>query len=151
MVAFGGCSFQQDAKQASNTDTVGMVNMQVVMEHNPDMASAQTKMKSEYDKIRNDIKDTEGLPPEQRQSKVMDAQKKLQDLEKQTMSPIQDNVNKSIDEVMKDKKLSAVIDKRVIVRGGTDITKDVLIKEGLTPEDAQKAIDSEDSHVNDNN
>lgn len=148
MLAFSGCASQNETKQVDSKNTVATVNMQTVMENHPDMGSAQDKMKSEYDKIRNDIKDTEGLPADKRQTKVMEAQKKLQDLEKETMTPIQTSVNNSIDEVMKSKGIATVVDKRVVVRGGTDITKDVLLKEGLSEEQAQHAIDSEKNNSN---
>ena len=139
MFALAGCG--ATPTQAPPPQTVASVNMQLVMENSPQMAQAQEKMKVEYDKIRNEMKDNDGLSAEQKQQKVMEAQKKLQDLEKTTFAPIQNSVNANIDEVMKTNGISTVVDKRVIIRGGRDITKDVLVKEGIDTAKAQQLID----------
>ena len=128
-----GCT-QQQAQKAD--PVVATVDYQLVMENHPDMQAAQDKMKTEYDKIRNDLKDTENLPPEERQKKAIEAQKKLDSMSKEAVTPIKTSVDGDIDEVMKSKNAIAVVDKHAVIRGGTDITKEVLVKEGV---DADKA------------
>ena len=104
------------------------------------MKSAQDAMKAEYDKIQNQVKDLDALPPEQHQQKIMEFQRSLTEMETAKLVPIQKAADAAVEDVRKDKNYSVVLDKRVAVAGGVDVTKDVLMKEGLSAEDADKAI-----------
>lgn len=132
----GGCG-TQIAPPPSN---VALVDHQVVVEYHPQMKSAQDDMKAEYDKIQNQVKDLEALPPEQHQQKIMEFQRSLTEMETAKLVPIQKAADAAVEDVRKDKNYSVVLDKRVAVAGGVDVTKDVLMKEGLSAEDADKAI-----------
>lgn len=139
-VIMAGCG--QQVQQASNASpTVVMVDHQLVVENNPKMAKAQETMKQEYDKIRNEVEDTSALSVEDRQKKMMEFQNRLQELEKQTLVPIQKEAEKAVEDVMKEKGATMVVDRRAVVSGGVDITKEVLQKEGVSADEAQKMID----------
>ena len=137
---FAGCGANQP--QANNSaPAVLSVDHQMIVENHPKMAKAQETMKQEYDKIRTEVEDTQALSMEDRQKKMMEFQNRLQELEKKNLVPIQQEADKIVEDIMKEKGASAVIDKRAVVAGGSDITKEVLQKEGLSAEDAQKVID----------
>lgn len=136
LFAFAGCANQPVAE-----NPVVTVDYQLVIEKHPAMKSAQDNIKAEYEKIRNDVKDTEGLEPQEKQKKIMELQKHLDEFGKAQTEPIKESVDTSIDSVMKEKGAKVVVVKQAVLRGGVDITKDVLIKEGLSAEEAQKLID----------
>ena len=139
-VLFAGCGANQQQAN-NNTPAVLSVDHQMIVENHPKMAQAQETMKQEYDKIRTEVEDTQALSMEDRQKKMMEFQNRLQELEKKNLVPIQQEADKIVEDIMKEKGASAVIDKRAVVAGGSDITKEVLQKEGLSAEDAQKVID----------
>lgn len=144
---FTGCGANQT--QATNSaPAVLSVDHQMIVENHPKMAQAQETMKQEYDKIRNEVEDTSALSMEERQKKMMEFQTRLQELEKKTLVPIQDEADKIVEDIMKEKGATAVVDKRALVAGGTDITKEVLQKEGVSAEEAQKIIDGANNPQN---
>ena len=46
----------------------------------------------------------------------------------------------SLDAVMQEKGIKILFDKRAVIRGGEDVTKDVLIKEGVSSSDAERIV-----------
>lgn len=132
-LAISGCGTEAPS-------AIGVVDHQTVVMSHPDMAAAQKTMEDEYSKIQNQIMDSSTLPDEERRKRVEVFRKRLAALEKEQLVPIQKAADEAINEVMKEQGLSAVFDKRSIVAGGKDITKNVLIKEGLSSEDADKVI-----------
>lgn len=138
--AFAGCGGDTSPTAHTASAPVVMVDQQIALEKHPKTADAQETMRQEYEKIRNQVEETQGLPPEEKQKKIAEFQTKLQNLEKETFTPIQQETEKAINDVMKEKGASAVIDKRAVVSGGIDITKDVLVKEGLSADEADKIM-----------
>ena len=150
----GGCQTQgQSAVKdgagagAGNATTlkngsIVILNYNAVMENHPKMSEAQNKMRSEYDKVRQEMKDNESLPQEERQAKIMEAQANLEKLGRDTIEPLQKEVNDAIDKVMEEKGASAVVDRKAVLRGGEDITKDVLVKLGVKEAEAQKIAET---------
>ena len=135
-IGLAGCANNQDKTQ----NTVATIDYEIVMKNNPDVQKAQDTMKQEYEKIRDNLQ-TSTDNPQAKQDQMMEAQKNIQQKQKELFAPIKTSVDKSIDSVVKEKGLSTVFEKRAVVHGGTDITKDVLIKEGISPENAQKILD----------
>ena len=133
MAAVSGCASEKPAE-------VGLVDHQVVVMNHPDMQEAQKVMADEYSKIQNQLMDTSSLPDAEREKKITEFRERLANLEKEKLVPVQDAADKAVNDVMTEQKLSIVLDKRSAVAGGKDITKDVLIKEGLSSDDAEKAI-----------
>lgn len=143
-----GCSAQNTAQTQK---TVALVDHQLVVESHPEMKAAQKAMQDEYDKIQNELKDMNSLSSEEQQAKVMEFQKKLSMMEHDKLVPIQKAADEAVEATMKDKKMEVVLDKRVAVAGGEDITKEVLVKEGLSEADAdaaiQKAKEAAEKHI----
>lgn len=120
---------------------IGLVDSQVIMMAHPDMATAQQTMNEEYAKVQNELVDTKSLPAEQRKEKVDELRKRLADKEKAVIIPVKESSDKAVTTVMEKHGMTAVFDKKAAVAGGTDITKEVLMQEGLSEQDAQSAID----------
>ena len=99
-------------------------------------------MEQEYQALQGSMNPDElaKLSPEERQARIADAQKMISDKEVEFFKPIETNVNESMDAVMKEKGIKVLLDKRAVVRGGVDVTKDILIKEGVSASDADRII-----------
>lgn len=140
-----GCGTQQATAPAPK---VALVDHQMVVENHPDMKTAQKAMQDEYDKIQNELKDSQNLPPEEANKKFNEFQKKLRDMEKQKLVPVQESADNAVDEIMKAKGFEVVLDKRAAVKGGVDITKEVLVKEGIAEAEADKMLEkAKEQHI----
>lgn len=140
-----GCGTQQAPAQ---TPKVALVDHQMVVENHPDMKAAQKAMQDEYDKIQNELKDAQNLPPEEANKKFNEFQKKLRDMEQQKLVPVQESADNAVDEIMKAKGFEVVLDKRAAVKGGVDITKEVLVKEGVAEAEADKMLEkAKEQHI----
>lgn len=122
--------------QPQQTSSLGIVDEQLVITSHPNMAGAQAAMNEEYAKVQNELKDTAALSPDERKEKIDAMRKRLSEKETSQMTPIKSSVDTAVQTVMKKHGMTAVADKNAIVAGGTDITKEVLIEEGLSEQDA---------------
>lgn len=139
-----GCSSPfgtQEPTETAKTDTA-VVDYEIVVNQHPKVAEAKTKMEQEYKALQESMNPDElaKLSPEERQARIADAQKMISDKEVEFFKPIETNVNESMDAVMKEKGIKVLLDKRAVVRGGVDVTKDILIKEGVSASDADRII-----------
>ena len=136
-----GCGCGETTYTAPPKAEIGYVDTQVVMMALPNMADAQRAMHDEYAKIQNDLADVKALPTDQRQAKVDEYRKQLADKEQEVMNPVKATADKAIKAVMDKHGMVAVVDKKTIVAGGVDITKEVLLQEGLSEQEAQTVMD----------
>lgn len=142
--ALTGCSSpfgSQDQAETAKADTA-VVDYEIVVNQHPKVAEAKTKMDQEYKALQESMNPDElaKLSPEERQARIADAQKMISNKEVEFFKPIETNVNESMDAVMKEKGIKVLLDKRAVVRGGVDVTKDILIKEGVSASDADRII-----------
>lgn len=142
--ALTGCSSPFGAQEQAETakaDTA-VVDYEIVVNQHPKVAEAKAKMEQEYQALQGSMNPDElaKLSPEERQARIADAQKMISDKEVEFFKPIETNVNESMDAVMKEKGIKVLLDKRAVVRGGVDVTKDILIKEGVSASDADRII-----------
>ena len=132
-----GCGATTGSQKAE----IGLVDANAVIMGHPDMAAAQHAMNEEYAKVQNELVDTKSLPADQRAAKVDELRKRLSDKEAAVITPVKDASQKAVQTVMDKHGMTAVFDKRAAIAGGTDITKEVLMQEGLSEQDAQAAMD----------
>ena len=125
---------------SNQTPQVGLVDRQLVAMAHPAMADAQQTMKEEYSKVQNELMDSNSLPEAEKQAKVNEFRQRLADKEKEVLAPVQQSSDTAVNTVMQKDNMSVVLDKRAAVAGGKDITKEVLIQEGLSESDADAAI-----------
>lgn len=133
VLSFAGCSQQPPQK-------IGTVNYQVVMQKNPKLAKAQEELSKEYEKVQKMAFDS-SIPENERRQKAMDIQSKLMEKQTSLIKPIREEVNKYVKEAADKKQITVVFDKMAVIHGGEDLTKDVLLLEGVSEEDAKKIIE----------
>ena len=139
-----GCSSPfgtQEPTETAKADTA-VVDYEIVVNQHPKVAEAKAKMEQESKALQESMNPDElaKLSPEERPARIADAQKMISDKEVEFFKPIETNVNESMDAVMKEKGIKVLLDKRAVVRGGVDVTKDILIKEGVSASDADRII-----------
>ena len=143
--AFGlsGCTspFGQTVAQPEKPQTA-IVDYEIIVNQHPKVAEAKAKMEKEYEAIQGSMTPEElaKLSPEERQKRITETQKMISDKEVEFFKPIEQNVNDSLDAVMQEKGIKILFDKRAVIRGGEDVTKDVLIKEGVSSSDAERIV-----------
>lgn len=143
--AFGlsGCTspFGQTVAQPEKPQTA-IVDYEIIVNQHPKVAEAKAKMEKEYEAIQGSMTPEElaKLSPEDRQKRIAETQKMISDKEVEFFKPIEQNVNDSLDAVMQEKGIKILFDKRAVIRGGEDVTKDVLIKEGVSSSDAERIV-----------
>lgn len=122
---------------------VAVVDYRVLMQHHPDRKAAEEDMMKAYQELQkkaSDQQNDESVPQEDRMKNLNELQQELMTKETNLFAPIKDDVDKKIDEVMKEKGYSSVFSKDALIRGGDDITSDVLRKEGLSDDDIKAAV-----------
>lgn len=134
---FAGCGTTTAPQKAE----IGLVDSQLIMEAHPNMATARQAMDEEYAQIQNELVDTKNLPSDQRKAKVDEFRKRLADKEKLQMVPIKESTERAVNTVMEKNGMTAVFEKKAAIAGGKDITKEVLMQEGLSEQDADAAIE----------
>ena len=143
--AFGlsGCTspFGQTVAQPEKPQTA-IVDYEIIVNQHPKVAEAKAKMEKEYEAIQGSMTPEElaKLSPEDRQKRIAETQKMISDKEVEFFKPIEQNVNDSLDAVMQEKGIKILFDKRAVIRGGENVTKDVLIKEGVSSSDAERIV-----------
>lgn len=118
----------------SGKSNIATINYQQVIQSNPDFISAQEKMNVDYQAIQKELQSNFDATPQEKQKSMMEAEQKLRQKEAELFKPVKDSVDKIISDTIQEKGFTAVLDKRAVIIGGTDITKDVLQKQGVSQE-----------------
>lgn len=133
-----GCANMQ------KTNKIAVVDYQTVLANHPDRKDAEKKLEDAYRDIQKQAMEKQNdssISQEDKMQKMQEFQKQILTQEKNLIAPIKDDVDKKIDETMKEKGYTAVFSKQALVRGGDDITDEVLKKEGLSDDEISKAKD----------
>lgn len=133
VLPFTGCT---------NTQKLAVVDYRAILMNHPDIESANEEMRKTYMELQDEAikaQNDQNLSQEEKFQKTMEFQKTMMEKQRELFAPIKDDVDQKMDEVMKEKKYTSVFSNDALVRGGDDITTDVLRKEGVS-EDKIKDI-----------
>lgn len=109
--------------------TIGIVDMQKVMTDNAKIKEMQEQLNKKAQEITASLeKEKATLKPEEYQQKEQRAYAEFMQMKQEFESKIQQQIQKILEEIAKEKKLGAVIYKNGMAWGGIDITEDVLKK-----------------------
>ena len=121
---------------------IAVVDYNELLQNHPSRKAAEEEMQKSYQEFQQkaaSMKPSEDAPQEDRMKAYNDLQKEIMDKQDTLLKPIKDGVDKSLDEVMKEKGYTAVFSRDALIRGGEDITLDVLRKEGASEDDIKAA------------
>ncbi len=113
---------------ASAADSVGVIDMYEVTNNHPKMNDAKTQLSTLSRQKENEAKaaaDKESDPAKKAQI-VQTKRMELAQEEQKIMEPIFRDCQQAVRQVAVNKKLSLVLNKSVVLIGGTDITQDVI-------------------------
>lgn len=132
-LSFSGC--------ARNMGKVAVIDYQVVLANHPARKDAEKKLDDAYREVQKQLEKQKdaSISQDEKMQKMQQFQKQMIAQEKTLIAPIKADVNEKIDETMKEKGYTAVFSKDSLVRGGDDITDEILKKEGLSDEEIKKA------------
>ena len=109
--------------------TIGIVDMQKVMTENGKIKEMQEQLNKKAQEITANLeKEKTTLKPEEYQQKEQLAYAEFMKLKQEYESKIQQQIQKILEDIAKEKKLGAVIYKNGMAWGGVDITDEVLKK-----------------------
>ena len=109
--------------------TIGIVDMQKVMTENGKIKEMQEQLSKKAQEITANLeKEKTTLKPEEYQQKEQLAYAEFMKMKQEYESKIQQQIQKILEEIAKEKKLGAVIYKNGMAWGGIDITDEVLKK-----------------------
>lgn len=134
--------FLSGCASTQNTGKVAVIDYQVVLANHPDRKDAEKKLDDAYREIQKQVAEEQknaDISQDEKMQKMQQFQKQMFAQEKTLIAPIKADVNEKIDETMKEKGYTAVFSKDSLVRGGDDITDEILKKEGLSDEEIKKA------------
>ena len=134
-LSFSGCA------RARNMGKVAVIDYQVVLANHPDRKDAEKKLDDAYREVQKQLEKQKdaSISQDEKMQKMQQFQRQMIAQEKTLIAPIKADVNEKIDETMKEKGYTAVFSKDSLVRGGDDITDEILKEEGLSDEEIKKA------------
>lgn len=129
-----GIALSQSGKSyaagSSNSSSVGVVNMQMVMSQSADVAKAQQDFQAEVEQAKKDFeaKAATMSSDKEKQEYMQQVQQRLGLRQQELFEPVQKKVEEIIKDVANAKGLAVVLDKSNVVYGGQDITDEVAKK-----------------------
>ena len=103
--------------------SIGVVDMQAVIENHPELADAQAEYQAAFMEIQQEL---EELTEAEQEAAIPEYQAALQELEQQINQKLEDDVQSAIVQVAESMDLDAVISTEALLYGGIDITDDVV-------------------------
>lgn len=118
-VLIGGCS---DTK-------IGVVGVNKVMTDSPKVQQFEEQFRTDA-KTKMDQLEQEkaNLSPEELQKRSMEISEEVEKTKRDLSSQLNESMDKALEEIAKEKKLSVVLYKNGVAQGGIDITDDVIKK-----------------------
>ncbi len=123
----GGGGGAQPGVSAAAAKSVGAIDQEVLFKL-PEFEKANKEVEAEAKKIQAQLEKelpTQGQPTKEQIQKIQEAQAKVEKLGNSKLDPLKTRMEAAILSVSRAKKLTVVLDKRIVVYGVPDITEDV--------------------------
>ena len=116
-----------DTANAAPTSDIGVVDQRQVISDNGTLAlDYQKKMKALADEMQKDFDaKSANLSDEEKEKLFADMQQQYQEKSRVAEKELEEQVTGAVKSIATKRGLSLVVDKSVVIYGGTDITKDV--------------------------
>lgn len=112
---------------AAESNVVGYVNTQRVMQAYPDIQITMSAINLEHQKAQQEFDSkAPSLDDQGKQALSEQLVERVAKREQELMVPIQKNIQNAIEKVAKAQKINSVVDSSVMLAGGKDLTNDVI-------------------------
>lgn len=115
---------------AAPSSNIGVVDMSKVFSpDSEDLANAQKQYQAASQEMQQKFESqSANMTDEQKQQLYLQMQQEMSQRQEEIQKGLQDKVDSAVSDVANTKSLSLVVDKRVVLYGGTDITEQVAKK-----------------------
>lgn len=114
---------------AAGNSAVGVVDRDQILSQHPQATDVDTQMRTAINEVQKDFEEkSAGMNDQEKQDYYRQCQQRLEQKRIELTDPILKSIDDAIKSVADAKGISVVIDKVVVVYGGTDITQDVIKK-----------------------
>lgn len=139
ILAIGGISYGAYLNGAfeQKPAKIAVVDYQELLQDHPSREAAEEEMRKAYQDFQKQAQELRANSENQQQDQTMamfELQKQAMEKQNSIFQPIKDDVDQKIDEVLKEKGYTFVFSRGTLLRGGDDLTVDVLRKEGVSDE-----------------
>ena len=145
LIAYAGSVYWKTSHATAEGEMVGYVDLETVVKKYSKAAEAQKSLDAYQQQIDKELKekiikkyktdDPSKMPAEAQpeiEKMISEAKSKIKkqfdQVQKQKWDPAQKNIKEAIKAVAKARGLRVVVDKAVVLAGGSDITKDVIAR-----------------------
>lgn len=114
---------------AASNGNVGVIDYRQVMSQHPEVQNIETQMQTAIEAVKKEYEEkSAGMNDQEKQDYYMQSQERLRQKQQDLIDPIEQSINDTVKKVADTKGLSVVVEKSVVIHGGTDITQDVISK-----------------------
>ena len=112
---------------AGRNNAIGVVDMEIVATSSEKVKSLQTQMQEKIKLAAEELdKDRQALQPEEFNKKKVAKDAELRAVSQKMQDELEQEVQKIMGEIAKEKNLGAVLVKQGVAQGGVDITDEVI-------------------------
>lgn len=112
---------------AASNGNVGVVDRDQVMAQHPNGQNVENQMRAAITEVQKDFEEkSAGMSDQEKQDYYRQCQLRLQQKQQELIEPLIKSIDDAVKKTADAKGLSVVVDKSVVVYGGTDITNDVV-------------------------
>lgn len=112
---------------AASNGNVGVVDRDQVMAQHPSAQNVENQMRAAITEVQKDFEEkSAGMNDQEKQDYYRQCQQRLQQKQQELIEPLIKSIDEAVKKVADSKGLSVVVERAVVVYGGTDITNDVV-------------------------
>lgn len=112
---------------AASNGNVGVVDRDQIMAQHPNGQNVENQMRAAITEVQKDFEEkSAGMSDQEKQDYYRQCQLRLQQKQQELIEPMIKSIDDAVKKTADAKGLSVVVDKAVVVYGGTDITNDVV-------------------------
>lgn len=112
---------------AASNGNVGVVDRDQIMAQHPSAQNVENQMRAAITEVQKDFEEkSAGMSDQEKQDYYRQCQVRLQQKQQELIDPLIKSIDDAVKKVADAKGLSVVVEKAVVVYGGTDITNDVV-------------------------
>jgi len=121
---------------------IAYVDMQKLFANHPDKVASEEKLNEEAKRLQKQLeKEAKNMTKEERQELLEKYQQQLNNLERDLVAEVMQDINNKVMDIAKEKGITVVVEKPVVIYGGYDLTDEVLSRLTTTENNKDNSIE----------